>query len=214
MLRAFRVLWTVGVDVSMAVLFLLVWFRPYALGEQSVRRFAVFYMVEFMAIHATFCWAYIPERTPIRSNRISAFVVTGIMYTIAMGLISMIAGNIWVLVFFWAMLISHFSAVVLRLPGQQDKPYASTHWGIMLGLYIACLVLTMTFIPMPAFGITPEVIAAVRPPGVTVKSVPADEPYRCIAFGVVYCTSLAIWTLIRERTSLRRAGNPQCAGSM
>lgn len=55
-------------------------------------------------------------------------------------------------------------------------------WAISVALYVACCLVT-AFLPMPRFGITPDVVAALHLPG---SGLWIAEPHRVLAFGVLY----------------------------
>ena len=63
-----------------------------------------------------------------------------------------------------------------------------TYWGIGVFCYVM-LVFATVILPMPAFGVTQEMIAR---QGFTMGGLWIDEPFRVLAFGFLYFATIGL----------------------
>jgi len=198
-----RVAWTAGWDLAIAGAFLITWIAPETFGERMVHQLAFLMIIEFLVVHATGFFTAFGATTESSLKR--AGMTAGLLafYTLFAGAFSLAYGSPWPLFLFFLVILPRIPTLVFQPRGPSGQFVMMAHWAGMTALYIFGVFATI-ILPVPALGITPEVIEA-QEFGMT--GLWPEEPYRVVAFGVIYFTGQALLALGMEAMHTRFAAN-------
>jgi hypothetical protein len=179
-------------DFALAVVFLLTWIDPFRFGPHMVGNLMLTMLLEFIIVHSSgFMGAAYFSKAP-RSKRIMTIFGLGLLYTLFVGGFSLSFHSAWPLASFWGLTCNRMLAVLLT-PTPEENPglYLGANWAMSAVFYLFGVFLTV-IAPVPRFGITAERIPQL---GLTGGGLWIDQPYRVLAFGVVYFMAQGIWNL-------------------
>ncbi len=175
-------------DFGFAAVFLITWIRPDTLGPSMVKWLLMVMVMEFVIIHSTGFMALVAFRSASRAAASGKIVGIGLFYTIMAGGMCMVFDSAWPLVAFWGQTLNRLLGVILgQARDVGERALALTGWGASTLLYMVGAMITA--VAVPAFGLTPEVVAAQDVPG---GGVWVEQPERVMAFGILYF-SLTGW---------------------
>ena len=194
-----RLVWSAGLDVWFACLFLITWIRPYTFGERTVHHLTFVMLLEFIVVHASGFLGAVANRDEPGWRRGLMFLGLFLFYNIFAGSFALMYGGWWPMLFFWCLMLSRFPAIVLRPPDAHGQMWLMANWAAMTALYIFGVMITV-IPPVPVLGVTPEVIETQN---FGMEGVWPEEPYRVLAFGTFYFTGLAIVAVINEVIAYR-----------
>ena len=189
-----RLLWSGGMDVWFALVFLITWIAPGTFGARTVHHLTFVMVLEFIIVHASGFMGALANRESIRSVRAGQFFGLITLYTVFALSFSSMYGNLWPLFAFWTLMLSRFPAVVLRPPDFNGQFVLMANWAGMVFLYVMGVFLTAVA-PIPRLGVTPEVVALQE---FGIGGLWPEEPHRALAFGTLYFTGLAVLAVINE----------------
>ncbi len=196
-----RLVLSSGLDLWLAAMFLITWFRPNTFGELSVHHLLFVMLLEFLVVHSTGFLGAVGARDVPRRERLLMYSALLVFYTLFAAGFSVMYGGWWPLLAFLGLTLSKFPTVVLRPPSLRGQSVIIANWAAMTCLYLGGVFVTVVP-PVPAFGITPEVIAAQN---LGAEGVWPEEPYRVMAFGAFYFTGLALLACINEIIAIASA---------
>lgn len=189
-----RLLWSAGSDFWIASTFLLVWAKPGVLGQYSVRHFTFVMLIEFLVVHSTGFLGAIAAKDESGKYRLGMFTLLLALYSLFAAAFSAMYGGWWPLAAFLALTLSKFPTVVLQPPDLRGQDALITNWAAMTALYLGGAAFTAIY-KIPAWGVTPEVIAA---QDFGIGGLWPEEPYRPLAFGAVYFSGLGLVAMANE----------------
>jgi hypothetical protein len=156
-----------------------------------VRNGMLIMLVEFILVHASgFLGGQIFAERISRSRRFLILAGFSVFYLIFVATFALSFDQWWPYIAFGWLMLGKFASVLARnLPSGERLKQLETEWGIGAVVYILGVFVTV-ILPMPAFGITPDVIRNLDLPG---GGMWVDEPQRVIAFGVLYFSLIGLY---------------------
>jgi hypothetical protein len=146
-------------------------------------------LMEFIVIHSsafmgTAAWGGFGNRMP----RIVAILGLGLFYSLFVGSFALVFKTWAPLLGFWGLTLNRLlGSVVLPIDGEDSQMMKS--WASCTFFYLVAVFAT-TFLPVPALGVTPDVIAAADVPGDSGLWV--TRPYTVLAAGFLYYTACGL----------------------
>lgn len=189
-------------DFGFAVVFLVTWLQPQAFGEQTVTRLMLVMLLEFIIVHSAVFMGTVIVASADKARRTLGLLGFGLFYSIFAAAFSLVFKTWWPFGAFWLQTGNRLLGVLVGQASEgQEKAFLMRGWAISVGLYVGCCFIT-TFLPIPALGITPAVIAALHLPGTGLW---ISEPYRVLAFGALYF-ALTAWSELYDHAWLKTGG--------
>jgi hypothetical protein len=179
-------------DFAMACVFYVTWIAPTTFGETMVAHLVLVMLLEFLVVHSAAFMAFAVYGGGTRPQRIA--MMLGLTAFYAIFALAFSAGfDTWWPAQAMAVLALNRSLPLLlgALPDERELDTLMAAWAVSVIFYLGGASLTIIR-PVPPFGITPEVIAA---QGFTVGGEWPEQPYRPIAFGVLYFTAQGLFEL-------------------
>lgn len=176
-------------DLGMAAFCALVWVAPGRVGGQAVRYILLVMLLEFIVVHSAGFMgvaAFGTRRTgPLgRLGPAGAIVALGLFYSLFVAGFSAAFHAWWPLGAFWILTANRLLALLVARPADTDEARALIIRGWAAGAVCYLLgAFATTLLPVPRFGITDEVVAAQQLSG---GGMWVDQPWRAVAFGVLY----------------------------
>src|SRR5262249_41454981 len=170
-------------DVAIGTSYLITWISPDALGARSFDYLLLLMLFEFIVIHSSaFMGVAILGGLPSLPT-IGAVAGLGLFYTLFVGAFAAIFHVWWPVTAFWMLTLNRLTPVLLGTRSREGASgFQAAGWATSVLLYLFGAFAT-TLLPMPRFGITPDVMAAHPLPG---SGLWVDAPYRVLAFGTIY----------------------------
>lgn len=186
-----------------AVAFGAAWFVPTELPPGFVRGLLLSLLVEFLVIHSfAFMGLAVFDETRKRSVRLSAVLGFGALYVGMAAALSAAFGSrapLWAMA--WLIASRVLTVAIDRRPTGEEMERQKVLWGSSAALYIFGVVLT-SIVPLPRFGLAPEVVASLSLPG---SGQWVEKPQTLVAFGLLYFGAMAVLE-IREARAASKAG--------
>jgi hypothetical protein len=189
-------------DLVLGLLCLTTWVAPGLLGVHWVRDVVLLMLMEFIVIHSsafmgTAAWNGFGNKLP----RSIAIVGLGLFYSLFVGAFAFIFKTWAPLLGFWGLTLNRLlGTVIFPIDGENIEMMKS--WAACTFFYLIAVFAT-TLLPVPAFGITPDVIAAADVPGDSGLWV--TRPYTVVAAGFLYYTACGL----REISAAVRSRPPR-----
>ncbi|MFB3895813.1 MAG: hypothetical protein ACE14V_05870 [bacterium] len=180
-----------GPDFMLAGSFLMVWFFPYALGEDTIKYFIVLMTLEFIVIHSTLFLTVLSITVTPLSKKLVYFGAVVLFYSLFAGALSLMFGSIWPLISFWTLTLIKYPGLIFLKSFSREFFWSIISWLVMTLTYFGGVFVTM-ILPIPQFGLTDAVIKQLNLPG---GGAWIEETYRLVAFGVIYFTTLGLYEL-------------------
>lgn len=177
-------------DALTSAAFLCAWIAPGWIGYERVRNFMLLMLIEFVVMHSSaFTAAIFNTENLSRFKR--ALFLTGLtaFYMIFVLAFSLAFGSTWPIWGFLWLFVSRFLHLFVS-NGESRAQVQSMlgAWVVSALAYILGAILT-ALVPLPALGITPEVIRALHLSG---SGLWIEQPWTVLAFGVLYFALLAL----------------------
>jgi hypothetical protein len=189
-------------DLAFSVVFLVTWIRPDALGEFMVRWLLLVMLMEFIVLHSAALMGTVALAPGSRARRGLAILGFAVLYTLFAGAFSLAFKSWWPLASFWALTLNRLLGVLIgQVPDEEQKAFVMRGWSAGIAFYVLGCFATV-FLPVPALGLTPAVVAAQHIPG---KGLWVEQPHKVIAFGFLYFL-LTAWSEANAHAWMRRAG--------
>ena len=189
----------------------MTWVAPGLLGVHRVRDVVLLMLMEFIVIHSsafmgTAAWGGFGGKLP----RGLAIVGLGLFYSLFVGGFALVFKTWAPLLGFWLLTLNRLSGALLSHADGEETSQVMKGWATSTFFYLIAVFAT-TFLPIPALGITPDVIDAADVPGDSGLWV--NRPYTVLAAGFLYYTACALseltshgWmTKIKDMTAPRPA---------
>ncbi len=195
-------------DFLTAAAFAVTWAAPTTFGERALSAMMLVMLLEFVVVHsAAFTGAVAITPLP-RGKRAAAVLGLSAFYFLFAGAMGLAFHRWWPVFAFAALTLNRLLGVLLgRAEAPEQKAMVMRGWAASVAFYVGGCFLTL-FLPLPALGVTPEIVAAQH---LNASGVWIDEPQRVLAFGVVYF-GLTGWSELRGHAWLSgirpRAGFP------
>jgi hypothetical protein len=180
-------------DLGLGVAFLITLFQPKALGDSMVKYAMLTMLLEFIVIHSAafmglVLWGPLPTL-----KKIGATLGLGVMYSTFLLAFWLALDEFWPIWAFWGLIANRMASALLSRDGS-EKVHARmvAGWGLSVLWYLLWVFAT-TLLPMPAFGITPDVIAT---SGIGGEGLWVDQPYRVVIAGAGYFLSQGVTELL------------------
>jgi hypothetical protein len=196
-----RTAWSAVPDFGLAACFAITWVRPYTLGETAVHHFTFLMLLEFLVVHSTGFLAAVGTRDNGRWERALMYSVLFLFYALMAAGFSASYGSLWPLAAFSILMLSKAPNVLFRPHGDDAMFALMSNWAAMTCLYLGGIFFTLVY-DIPPLGVTPEVIAAQE---FSVGGEWPEQPYRVMAFGVIYFSGLGLLSILTELFAYWRA---------
>jgi hypothetical protein len=181
---------------AFSALYFYTWVQPTAIEEKMVSYLTLVMVMEFFNVHSSVLIenVIIGESPPDQKAR---FIVgLGLFYTLFVGGISLAYGEWWPVLAFWGLTLNRLLGVLLgKHPTGEEKARMQISWAMSLFFYLLGAGVTTVF-PVPAFGITAEVVSRQEFTGGGLWEL---EPQTVIAFGFLYFAALGCSELFSYR---------------
>jgi hypothetical protein len=176
-------------DLALGVLFLATWIAPTALRAQMVGYLMLLMLLEFIIMHSSAFMGNVLISNASRAGKTVGMLGLGAFYTLFVGAFSLAFHQLWPLWNFWGLMANRLLGVLIgQAPAGEEKLFIQRTWACSAVCYLVFAFAT-TFLPMPRFGITPEVVAHLDLPG---SGLWIDQPWRVMAFGFLYFTTVGV----------------------
>lgn len=170
-------------DFAIAGAFLYTWNDPFALGETAARYFMLTMLLEFIIVHSSgFMGSIVLARQDAR-RRMWMIIGLSLFYTLFVGGFALGFGTWWPVWAFWGLTLNRLLSILIGdVPEGRERQYVRAGWALSVMYYLGGVFATV-FLPVPELGMTSSVRASLDLPG---GGLWVDEPYRVMAFGVLY----------------------------
>jgi hypothetical protein len=183
-------------DFLMGAAFLATWIDPYALGDGMLPYLLLVMLLEFIIIHSSAFIGNIMYGDLSKQKKITMMLGFFGFYTLFVLAFSLGFGEWWPIVAFTGLMLNRMLSVLVgNLPEGEERERVKSMWAVNVLCYIVGVFATI-LLPIPAMGITPEVISQA---GLTGEGIWVEEPYRLAAFGFLYFTAVGYIELTIER---------------
>jgi hypothetical protein len=182
-------------DFGLSLLCLVTWIRPYTFGERIVSNLGTALALEFIAVHASVCTGLFAFRDLSRSRRALGVLLIGVFYVLFLGgSLFFISGyslsatgraltSSGLLPAVFGLTLNRMLGVLLgQAPAGKEKRFVALRWAAGAASYVLLMMLT-AMLPLPALGITPDVVLAQHFEG---SGQWVEEPQHALAFGFLY----------------------------
>jgi hypothetical protein len=175
-------------NIALAATFLITWIAPFTFGEKMISDLVIIMIMEFIIIHSSVFMGIIMISTLPKQKKALFLTGIGLFYSLFVAGFSFGFGVWWPFIAFWTLMANKLSAIFLgTVPSEEQKALIGTSWVLGVVCYLGGVMVTAV-IPLPALGITAEVIAAQEFEG---SGSWIDEPQTALAFGFLYFSAVA-----------------------
>lgn len=180
-------------DLALAGVFLYAWLHPFALGEQAVPFLFLTMLLEFIILHSAAFMGNVLYSDESTGSRVRMVLGFGLFYTLFVGGFAMAFEVWWPFFAFWGLILNRLLGVVLGdAPRGKEEFYVRAGWALGVMYYLFAVTVTL-LTPLPELGLTRTARDALSLPG---SGQWVDEPYRVLAFGVLYFGLHAVGELL------------------
>ena len=179
-------------DLAMAGVFIAVWIAPLAFPRDQLKGLALVMLLEFFLLHASVLLGVVVQlglRDASKRTWIALGTALALMYLAFVWFLATSFDASWPYLAFAWLLASKLSGVVFSPARPEDE--RARQMGIWIGCCVAYLLLFFptALIPLPAVGLTPEVVATLEVSGFGAW---IEQPQRLCLYGFLYFTACAI----------------------
>lgn len=176
-------------DTITSVMFLCAWIAPAALGYQRVRDLMLLMLIEFIVMHSGgFTAGILGAENVSRSKRALSLAGLTVFYMVFVLAFSLAFSSTWPIWAFLWLFVSRFLQLFASSAQMEVKLRRMTGAWIVSALAYICLAVLTALVPLPALGITPQVIADLHLSG---SGLWIEQPWTVLAFGALYFAVLA-----------------------
>ncbi len=194
-------------DVVLALIFLITWIAPTALGAHTVRNLMFTIIFEFVILHsAAVVVAILLGRFDRGGGGLGILIGMSLFYLAFAGGMAYVIGAWWPLWTIAALTVNRMSTL-RRSPmmAETARFQVVVSWAMTFGLYFF-LIFFVHLIPWPPLGIGPEIVDALT---AEASGSFVEAPQIVMVFGILYYggVGLADWHDLNARVARRIAGN-------
>lgn len=187
-------------DLLLSGVFLWTWLAPRTIDDQMVKRLCALMVMEFIVMHSAPACGWIMLSPASRTRKTVLVSLIGAFYMLFAWGFSMAFQAMWPLYSFFGLILNRLLGVLVgAVPRDAEVKYLASVWIIGAITYILGVALTAV-LPVPALGITPEVIAAQH---FTASGLWIAEPWRALACGALYFGVVGVWEILGRTFLLR-----------
>lgn len=179
-------------DFALGAAFLVTWASPFTFGEQSVRYFMYFMLLEFIVIHSSAVLGALTVSQRSRTQKALWFLGLVLFYSTFAGAFSVACGDAWPLLAFWSLTLVKAPGLIFSSYSPESKRSMMRQWGTMAIFYVGFAAVT-TLLPLPRLGINEDVITR---QGFRASGLWIEQPYRVVAFGFLYFSAIGIYQFV------------------
>ncbi len=184
-------------DLTIGLVYLIAWVAPRLLRADLVAALIIALILEFLVIHSSAFLGAVIVGTGSRRSRAWAVFGISLFYLL------MTSGFSWAM-HSWAPLVGFCGLTANRLsgvmfgqaPAGRERDYIRRAWVVSLVCFIGFTFLTIKT-PIPRLGLTADLVASL--PRLHMKGAWVAEPWRAMAFGFLYFTSVGPFELKHGR---------------
>lgn len=177
-------------DFLMGLAFLATWIDPYSLGDSMISYAILVMLMEFIIIHSSAFVGSVMFGDAAKKKKVLSMIGFSAFYMIFVLAFSVGFGDWWPVIAFTGLMLNRLLSVIVGdIPEGKERDRVRGMWAINVLCYLVGVFAT-TLLPMPEFGITSDAIAAAD---LTGEGIWIDEPYRVLAFGFFYFTTVGIF---------------------
>lgn len=170
-------------DAITAAVFLTAWIDPSLPGPAAIKNLMLTMLMEFLVVHSSGFYAGIAAANVSRIARVTLLAGLSLFYVIFIGAFAAVFDSSWpIFAFAWLFVCRFFHLWMRPGPAARETGSQLALWAISVATYVLGGLATV-MLPLPALGITTEVIAAMHLPG---SGEWIDRPYTVLAFGTLY----------------------------
>jgi hypothetical protein len=179
-------------DFLAAGTFLVTWIAPTTFGETMVSHLVLVMLLEFLVVHSAGFMGVIIYGDGSRTTKLAMIGGLTFVYLLFAAAFGFSFGTWWPVQALVLLTLNRCTPLFLGpLPKEDQMDGVAVGWAVGVVCYLfGCFATVIP--PVPALGITPEVVAA---QGFTSEGLWIDEPWRPIAFGVIYFGLQGLWEL-------------------
>lgn len=184
-------------DLALSLAFLITWIAPLTFAPKAVSYFLLVMLMEFIIIHSAGFMGSVVFNKPL-STRIKVKMLLGLGAFYGLFAVGFSVGfqAWWPL---WTILLLTLNRILIVLlgdiPDGRERVFIQKGWAASTMFYLLFVFVTL-FLPLPALGITDEVI---RLQAFTSSGIWIDAPHRVMAFGFLYFLATAVSELYSHR---------------
>lgn len=192
--RWLRLAWSSGTDICIAATFLITWIAPYTFDERMVHKLTFMMLLEFLVVHSTGFIGAVAVRDNSRLERAFMLTVLLVLYFLFAGAFAVSYGGWWPVIAFAALTLPKVPAILLHGEDLRSIDRVMMNWAAMTALYLFGAFATLMY-DVPPLGVTQEVIER---QAFGVGGEWPEQPYRVMAFGVIYFSGMALVAMLNE----------------
>lgn len=179
-------------DFLAAGTFLITWLAPATFGATMVAHLVLVMLLEFLVVHSAGFMGFIIYGDGTRHVKLAMVLGLTFFYALFAAGFGLSFGTWWPVQALVVLTLNRCTPLFFGpTPAESQIERVAAGWAASVVFYLGGAFATL--IPdVPAFGITPEVIAA---QGFTAGGVWPEQPYRAVAFGVLYFAAQGLWEL-------------------
>lgn len=189
-------------DLLLSGVFLWTWLAPQAIDDQMVKRLCALMVMEFIVMHSAPACGWVMLSPVSRPRKAVLLSLLGAFYMLFAWGFSEAFEAAWPLYSFFGLILNRLLGVLVgAVPHGAEAKYVISVWIIGAVSYILGVAFTAV-LPVPALGVTPEVIAAQH---FTASGLWIAEPWRALACGALYFGVVGVWEILGRAFFLRAA---------
>jgi len=180
-------------DFALAAFIVSVWLDPLRRGDGMVGHLLLLLLLEFIIVHASGFMAGIIHGPGTRPRKLGSLFLLGLVESIFVGGFSISFHAWWPLWSFWGLTVNRMLGVLLN-PATENVPgrIVGSQWAMSVVFYLGGTCLTL-MAPVPRLGVTEAVLPRL---GLEGGGIWIEQPWRVLAFGVVYFAAQGLWGLV------------------
>ena len=180
----------------MAGMFLVVWIWPSVLSEGMFHQLVFFMLVEFVIIVFTGLLAGVTRDTVNRPREAWRFILPFLVYIVFVIPIALLGGGPWLLLAVTLSMLGKVRRLFFAgaAKGRAEATAVMTALGNPLIVYALAASIALC-LPVPRFGITPEVTQEASGLATNAKDI-IEAAHHYIAFGFLYFTTMGLWEFL------------------
>lgn len=176
-------------DAITSAAFFCAWIAPATIGYERIRDLMLVMLIEFVVMHSGgFTAGILGMENASRTRRALLLAGLAAFYMVFVLTFSFAFSSTWPIWAFLWLFVSRFLQLFTSGAQMEIKLQRMTGAWIVSAMAYICGALFTAFIPLPSFGVTPEVIAALHLQG---SGLWIEQPWTVLAFGAFYFGVLA-----------------------